>query len=117
MTTRSMTNSLSPAISLIESTVGVPANVYRAIIGKGTWAAAARSAAGGATLLTGLPITPWPAPSATPWAWRKGASSRKGHGCYPRPHHWHAQPREQAASMKKQPARIHHRANHRSPAV
>ena len=48
--------SLSPAISLIESTVGVPANVYRAIIGKGTWAAAARSAAGGATLLTGLPI-------------------------------------------------------------
>lgn len=48
--------SLSPAISLIESTVGVPANVYRVIIGKGTWASAAKSAAGGATLLTGLPI-------------------------------------------------------------
>lgn len=48
--------SLSPAVSLIESAVGSPASVYKAIIEDGNAQKAVRDVAAAATLLTGLPF-------------------------------------------------------------
>lgn len=48
--------SLSPAISLIESTVSSPASVYDAIVNDGNKQKAVRDVAAAATMITGLPI-------------------------------------------------------------
>jgi hypothetical protein len=48
--------SLSPAVSLIESTVAAPASVYDAIVNDGNKQKAVRDVAAAATMLTGLPI-------------------------------------------------------------
>lgn len=48
--------SLSPAISLIESSVSAPSSVYKAITDQGSAQKAVRDVAAAATLLTGLPI-------------------------------------------------------------
>lgn len=48
--------SLSPAISLIESSVSAPSSVYKAIADTGSAQKAVRDVAAAATLLTGLPI-------------------------------------------------------------
>lgn len=48
--------SLSPAVSLIESSVGAPSSVYKAIMEEGSAQKAVRDTAAAATLLTGLPI-------------------------------------------------------------
>lgn len=48
--------SLSPAVSLIESAVGSPASVYKAIVDEGNAQKAVRDVAAAATLLTGLPF-------------------------------------------------------------
>jgi hypothetical protein len=48
--------SLSPAVSLIESSVSAPSSVYKAIVDDGNVQKAARDVAAAATLLTGLPI-------------------------------------------------------------
>lgn len=48
--------SLSPAVSLIESTVSAPASVYNAIVEDGNKQKAVRDVAAAATMITGLPI-------------------------------------------------------------
>jgi hypothetical protein len=48
--------SLSPAISLIESTVSAPSSVYKAIVDDGNKQKAVRDVAAAATMITGLPI-------------------------------------------------------------
>lgn len=48
--------SLSPAVSMIESTVSAPASVYKAIVDDGNKVKAARDVAAAATMITGLPI-------------------------------------------------------------
>jgi hypothetical protein len=48
--------SLSPAVSLIESTVAAPSSVYKAIVEDGNKQKAVRDVAAAATMLTGLPI-------------------------------------------------------------
>lgn len=48
--------SLSPAVSLIESSVSAPASVYKAIVEDGNKMKAARDVAAAATMATGLPI-------------------------------------------------------------
>lgn len=48
--------SLSPAVSLIESSVSAPASVYKAIVDDGNAQKAVRDVAAAATLITGLPI-------------------------------------------------------------
>lgn len=48
--------SLSPAVSLIESSVSAPASVYKAIVDDGNKQKAVRDVAAAATLITGLPI-------------------------------------------------------------
>ena len=48
--------SLSPAVSLIESSVSAPASVYDAIVNDGNKQKAVRDVAAAATMLTGLPI-------------------------------------------------------------
>lgn len=48
--------SLSPAISLIESTVSAPSSVYKAIVEDGNKQKAVRDVAAAATMITGLPI-------------------------------------------------------------
>ena len=48
--------SLSPAVSLIESTVSAPASVYKAIVDEGSAQKAVRDTAAAATMITGLPI-------------------------------------------------------------
>mgnify|MGYP006921293764 CR=1 FL=1 len=48
--------SLSPAVSLIESSVSAPSSVYKAIVDDGNVQKAARDVAAAATLITGLPI-------------------------------------------------------------
>lgn len=48
--------SLSPAVSLIESTVGAPNSVYKAIAEDGNAQKAVRDVAAAATLITGLPF-------------------------------------------------------------
>jgi hypothetical protein len=48
--------SLSPAVSLIESTVSAPASVYKAIVEDGNKQKAVRDVAAAATMITGLPI-------------------------------------------------------------
>lgn len=48
--------SLSPAVSLIESTVNAPFSVYKAIVDDGNAQKAVRDAAAAATMITGLPF-------------------------------------------------------------
>lgn len=48
--------SLSPAVSLIESSAGAPASVYKAIAEDGSAMRAVRDVAAAATLITGLPV-------------------------------------------------------------
>ena len=48
--------SLSPAVSLIESTVSAPSSVYKAIVEDGNKQKAVRDVAAAATMITGLPI-------------------------------------------------------------
>lgn len=48
--------SLSPAVSLIESTVSAPSSVYKAIVEDGNKQRAVRDVAAAATMITGLPI-------------------------------------------------------------
>lgn len=48
--------SLSPAVSLIESSVSAPSSVYKAIVEDGNKMKAARDVAAAATMATGLPI-------------------------------------------------------------
>ena len=48
--------SLSPAVSLIESTVSAPASVYDAIMDDGSAQKAVRDVAAAATMITGLPL-------------------------------------------------------------
>lgn len=48
--------SLSPAVSLIESTVSAPSSVYKAIVDDGNKQKAVRDVAAAATMITGLPI-------------------------------------------------------------
>jgi hypothetical protein len=48
--------SLSPAVSLIESTVSAPASVYKAIVDDGNKQKAVRDVVAAATMITGLPL-------------------------------------------------------------
>jgi hypothetical protein len=48
--------SLSPAVSLIESTVSAPSSVYKAIVDDGNVQKAVRDVSAAATMITGLPI-------------------------------------------------------------
>jgi hypothetical protein len=48
--------SLSPAVSLIESSVSAPSSVYKAIMDEGSAQKAVRDVAAAATMVTGLPI-------------------------------------------------------------
>ena len=48
--------SLSPAVSLIESTVSAPASVYKAVMDDGNAQKAVRDVAAAATMVTGLPL-------------------------------------------------------------